>query len=88
MDVIEQMSAVAVVLMLLGGTLWWLRRRGIAVLAPLRNTEGRRMQCLERLSLGPQHTLHLIRLGQNELLVASSPAGCALVKDLSAEAHR
>jgi flagellar biosynthetic protein FliO len=79
MDVIEQVTAVAVVLLLLGGTLWWLRHRGIAVFALPRRAGGRRMECLERLPLGPQHALHLVRLGDSELLVASSPSGCSLV---------
>jgi flagellar biosynthetic protein FliO len=87
MDVIEQMTAVALVLMLLGATLWWLRRRGMAVMS-LTRRGNRRMECLERLPLGPQHALHLIRLGDHELLVASSPSGCSLVKDVAGEASR
>lgn len=82
MDLIEQMSAVALVLLLLGGTLWWLRRRGVAVLSFKARGHGRRMECLERLPLGPQHALHLVRLGDAELLVASSPSGCALIKEV------
>ena len=88
MDVIEQMTAVALVLMLLGATLWWLRRRGLAVLSLTRRPGGRRMECVERLPLGPQHALHLIRLGDTELLVASSPSGCSLVKDVCAGVPR
>ena len=88
MDVIEQMTAVALVLMLLGATLWWLRRRGLAVLSLTRRAGGRRMECVERLPLGPQHALHLIRLGDTELLVASSPSGCSLVKDVCAGVPR
>jgi flagellar biosynthetic protein FliO len=88
MDVIEQMTAVALVLTMLGATLWWLRRRGVAVLSLTRRPGGRRMECVERLPLGPQHALHLIRLGDTELLVASSPSGCSLVKDVCAGAPR
>jgi flagellar biosynthetic protein FliO len=82
MDWIGQMAAVAGVLALLTGTLWWLRRRGIAGVLPARRQAGRRLECLERLPLGPQHTLHLVRLGETVLLVASSPGGCALVQSL------
>jgi flagellar biogenesis protein FliO len=86
MDGIGQVAAVAGVLTLLVGTLWWLRRRGFAgVLPPARRT-GRRLECLERLPLGPQHTLHLVRLGETVLLVASSPGGCALVRSLPSSA--
>jgi flagellar biosynthetic protein FliO len=79
MDVIEQVTAVAAVLLLLIGTLWWLRRRGFATLALPGRAAGRRLECLERLPLGPQHTLHLIRLGEIELVIASSPGSCSLL---------
>ena len=79
MDLFAQMSSVAGVLALLALTLWWLRRRGLAM-GVLPRRAGRRMiESLERLPLGPHHTLHLIRLGNETLLVACSPAGCAVV---------
>jgi len=82
MDVVEQMTAVVLVLALLGGSLWWLRRRGIAGIALPRQRKQRRLEHLERLPLGPQHTLHLVRVGELELLVASSPSGCARIETL------
>jgi len=88
MDVIQQSAAVAAVLGLLGATLWWLRRRGYAAWAPGKKTGGRRLEALERLPLGPQHTLHLVRVGETELLLASSPAGCALVRSFPKEEAR
>jgi flagellar biosynthetic protein FliO len=91
MEVIQQMAAIAVVLLLLGATLWFLRRRGFALGVPRRKPLGRRMECLERLPLGPQHTLHLIRVGESELLLALSPSGCSLVESFArppAEATR
>ena len=60
MDFIPQFTAVAAVLSLLGVTLWWLRSRGFAAM-PVRKSAGRRLACLERLPLSPQHTLHLLR---------------------------
>jgi len=83
MEVIQQMAAVAGVLTLLLATLWWLRRRGFAVGALGKKSGGRRMECLERLHLGPQQTLHLVRLGDTALLLASSPAGCSLVTSMA-----
>ena len=80
MEVIQQMAAVAVVLLLLGATLWALRRRGFAGIAPRNKSAGRRIECLERLPLGPQHALHLVRVGGAELLLASSPSGCSLLQ--------
>jgi flagellar biosynthetic protein FliO len=83
MEGIQQAATVAAVLALLGATLWWLRRRGFATLAMGRKPGGRRLECLERLPLGPQQTLHLVRVGQTALLLASSPTGCALVRSFS-----
>jgi flagellar biosynthetic protein FliO len=82
MDVLQQIAAVAAVLALLAATLWWLRRRGLAGVSLARRTAGRRLECVERLPLGPQHTLYLLRLGDRVLVVASSPSGCALVSSL------
>jgi flagellar biogenesis protein FliO len=83
MEVMGQIAAVAGVLALLGVTLWWLRRRGFAGMPLARRPARRRLECLERLPLSPQHTLHLVRLGEAALLVASSPAGCSLMGSFS-----
>ena len=80
MDVFGQMAAVAVVLLLLGATLWALRRRGFAGVALARRSGGRRLECVERLALGPHQMLHLVRMGEIELLLASSPSSCTLLK--------
>ena len=80
-----QLAAVAGVLTLLGCTLWFLRRRGIAGVATVRRKQARRLECLERLPLGPHHTLHLVRMGETALLVASSPGGCSLVQSFPPE---
>jgi len=82
---IGQMAAVAGVLALLALTLWFLRRRGIAGILPARRTPARRLECLERLTLGPHHTLHLVRMGETRLLVASSPGGCSLLQSVPPE---
>ena len=79
MDVFQQVTAVAAVLVLLVATLWVLRRRGVAGLTLRNKPAVRRVESLERLPLGPQHTLHLVRVRETELLVASSPSGCSLV---------
>jgi flagellar biogenesis protein FliO len=83
METIQQTGAVVLVLTLLPLTLWWLRRRGLAGMAgglPLvRKANPRHLESLERLPLGPQHTLHLVRLGGAALLISASPAGCALL---------
>lgn len=78
MDLIGQLAAIGAVLSLLAVTLWWLRRRGFASVRPRRG-ERRLLETVDRLPLGPQHSLHLIRLGEQALVVACSPAGCSVV---------
>jgi len=86
MDVLQQTMAILLVFGLLGGSLWWLRRRGFAGLAVARRPASRRLQYLERLPLGPQHMLHLVRVGDAELLLSSSPSGCVLIEKCSQKA--
>ena len=40
----------------------------------------RKLELVERLPLGPQHSLHLVRLGETMLLLAASPGGCRLIE--------
>jgi len=80
MDMITQTGAVAAVLGLLGLTLWWLRHRGLATLFVSPKGFQRRMEVVERLTLGPQHSLHLVRLGDTMLLMAAFPGGCRLIE--------
>ena len=82
MEAMGQLAAVAGVLGLLLAALWWLRRHGMALASP-RGRAARRMQAMERIPIGPQHSLHLVRIGDTALLVASSPAGCVLLERLA-----
>jgi flagellar biosynthetic protein FliO len=77
---IEQIAAAVLVLLLLAATLWALRRRGFAAVALNRKTGIKRLECVERLALGPQQMLYLVRMQDTELLLASSPSGCKLLK--------
>jgi flagellar biogenesis protein FliO len=83
----QQYLAVAAVLGLLGAALWWLRRNGHAAFAA-RGRAGRQLESLERLPLSPQHSLHLVRVGSSTVLVACSPSGCAVVREMAADAVR
>jgi flagellar biogenesis protein FliO len=71
---------VAAVLGLLGLALRALKRRGSTLPRALRRGGGRKLECMERVALGPQHALHLVRLGERGLLLSSSPSGCALIE--------
>jgi len=81
METFQQIAVALLVLGLLGGLLYWLRAKGFAVFGvkDARRGGDRRMQSLERLALSPQHSLHLIRVGERALLVAVSPGGCTVV---------
>jgi flagellar biogenesis protein FliO len=81
MDWIRQVLAVAAVVTLLVASLAWLRRRGL-----VRPASGgtwprrpRHLESLDRLSLSPQHSLHLVRLGGRAVLVGRSPSGITLL---------
>lgn len=83
METIRETGAVALVLALALGAAWWLRGRGLAgVAASLslpRKGHARRLESLERLTLGPQQSLHLVRLGSSAMLIAAWPTGCVLL---------
>jgi len=83
MEYFRQFAAVAGVLATLAAALWWLRSRGWAGTLPATRNR-RRLECLERLPLGPQQSVHLLRAGERLMLVSSSPSGCALIANLSA----
>lgn len=76
-----QLFAVAVVLMLLGGSLYFLRRKGIARIGFKTSgaASGRQLQSIERLPLTAQHSLHLIRVCGRTVLIAVSPGGCSVL---------
>ena len=81
MEGTQQVLGVLFVLALLGGTLWWLRSRGLAQFG-LKIPGGgkqRSMKVMERLPLTAQHSLYLVEIAGGTILVATSPAGCAIL---------
>ena len=82
MDSVQSFLAVLLVLGLLAGTLAALRRRFPPVWRLQRFNSGtaRRMELLERMSLGPHHAVHLIRIGDRSVLVATTPASCQVLE--------
>ena len=89
MESIQQALSVLLVLGLLGGALWWLRRKGMAQFAFKTAGSSRRktMQVLERMALTPQHSLHLVRVENRVVLIAASPAGCSILEGFSEPAR-
>ena len=81
MEPVRQILGVLLVLGLLGGALYWLRSKGMAQFAAkgLRRPGARQMCSLEQLRLTPQHSLHMVKVGNRVLLVALSPGGCSVL---------
>lgn len=82
MEMFRQVSSVLFVFALLGFALWALRRWN----HPGRQTpsRGRCLQSIERLSLSPQHSLHVVEIDGSRLVVATHPQGCTLLKEWKA----
>jgi flagellar biogenesis protein FliO len=74
MDLIQPLAAIVLVAALLGGALFLLKKRGGAPLPGLR-----RLEVIERVSLGPQHALHLVRAGDRLVLIATAPSSCQVL---------
>lgn len=81
MDVVQPLAAITMVLALLGGALLVLKKRGAASfrMPGISSTVPRRLEVIERITLGPQHSLHLVRAGGRLLLVATAPTSCQLL---------
>jgi len=80
MEIVRQVVSIVFVFALLGAALWWLRRRGAGYAR--RRRSGGRLEAVERVSLTPQHALHLVRVGSQGLVVSSHPSGCSLLERL------
>jgi flagellar biogenesis protein FliO len=81
MDFLQPLAAIVLVMGLLGGALFLLKRRGIARIS---SGTPRRLELIERVALGPQHALHLVRAGDKLVLIATAPSSCQVLDgDLS-----
>jgi flagellar biogenesis protein FliO len=78
MDLIQSFAGVVLVMSLLGGALLVLKRRGLVV-PRLQSGGVRKLEIIERVSLGPHHALHLVRTGDRCVLIATSPSSCQLL---------
>ena len=82
MEVFQQFIVVLIVLGLLCGALWALKRKGWAStgLRRKRDEGAPRLEVIDRLPLTQHHTLHLVRLANRTLLIGLSPSGCNLLE--------
>jgi len=70
----QSFAGVVLVLALLGGTLMLLKKR-----RGLQTSQIRKLEVMERVSLGPHHALHLVRTGDRCVLIATAPSFCQVL---------
>jgi flagellar biogenesis protein FliO len=81
MEAFQQFAVVIFVLALLIGLALCARNRGIAHIAlPSRSSRSRHMESIERLSLSPNHSLHMVSIDGKTVLLGISPSGCQLIE--------
>src|SRR4051812_25002313 len=84
MELSQQLVVVGLVLGLMALCLFFAQRRGLLrlnVSFPAgRDRVRRNMELVERLALTPHHGLHVVRSGENLLLIATHPRGVDVVE--------
>ncbi len=85
MEALGQAAAVFTVLAVVGLVSWLARRGSVGTFtlrALMRNAESdRQMKLIERITLTPQHSIHLIRTHERDLLLVTHPHGCSVVQE-------
>ena len=84
MDLFRQILGIGTAFALLGGVLWWLRRRGLLELAGHVRTRkiAHRLELAERVALTPQHSLFVVRVSDRALVLGASPQGFRVLANL------
>jgi flagellar biogenesis protein FliO len=80
MDIVRQSLAITFVFALLWAALWFLRKRGnIRIGFPRARAAHGVLESRGKLALGPQHSIHVLRIGERNMVVAVHPAGVTLL---------
>ncbi len=83
MEIFRQSLAILLVFTLLGAAVAWARRKSWpGRLAPAV------LESRGKLTLGPRHSLHLVRVGDRNLILALHPAGITFLGDLAPQARQ
>jgi flagellar biogenesis protein FliO len=77
METMRQFAGIAVTLALLSAVLWVLRRRGKAA---WRGGRPAMTEVIESRGLAPGHTLHLVRVADRVMALATHASGCTLLE--------
>lgn len=84
MDIVRQSLAITFVFALLWAGLWWLRKRNHIRISLPGGRGGRGpIESRGKLALSAQHSVHLVRVADRELVLAVHPAGVTLLCDLA-----
>ena len=83
MELAREILGVLIVLAILAGLLWAGRKKGTLFGRSTAGREGRRLELLERLPLTPQHSVHLLRVGDRTLLIGVHGSGLTILCDFS-----
>jgi flagellar biogenesis protein FliO len=81
MDVIRQSLALTLVFLLLWAALWFLRKKRGILFRPGRTNKAL-LETRGKLALSAQHTVHVVRIGDRDLVLAVHPSGMILLCDL------
>ncbi len=82
MEMVRPLAAIVLVMALLGGALRLMRKRGAVVFPKAFGGKAgvsRQLEVIERVSLGPQHAVHLVRIGESHVLIATGPGHCQIL---------
>lgn len=87
MDIVRQSLAITFVFALLGAALWLLRRKGGISIGGRTSLAARGMlESRGKLVLSQQHVIHVVRIGQQDLVLALHPAGVTLLAEIPVKA--
>jgi flagellar biogenesis protein FliO len=86
MEGARQLIAITLVLGLLWLALWSVKRKGLLGIRAGKSKRGSLEAC-GKLSLTPQHSIHLVRIGERRVTLAVHPAGISVLGDVAVGAH-
>jgi flagellar biogenesis protein FliO len=88
MDIVRQSLAITFVFALLWTAIWLLRRKG-GVRIGSRKSQGAcgMLESRGKLALSQQHVIHVVRVGQQDLVLALHPAGVTLLAEIPMKAE-
>jgi flagellar biogenesis protein FliO len=82
-EALRQIAALVFVFGLLGLALWWLRGKKMIAFGAARKGNSK-LQIVDRIRLTPQHSIHVVRIGKRDLVIAVHGSGCTLLETLPA----